>query len=83
MTTTLTADEVRELTGYSTPARQIRALHAAGYWLARITPLGVSLPRAHYEAVCGGARQEPAPHSPQARPQVRTQAMLQPLLARR
>ena len=59
-------------------ADQIRALHAAGYWLARRTPLGVALPRAHYIAVCGGARPPdatPASTTTAPRPQVRTMAM--------
>ena len=38
MTTTMPPDRIAELTGYKRPADQIRTLHAAGYWLARLTP---------------------------------------------
>lgn len=72
----LTQDEIRALTGLQQPASQVERLHAMGYWLARRTPLGVALPRAHYLAVCAGAVQQtqtPA-HAQAARPRVRTMA---------
>lgn len=57
----LSAEEITRITGRTSPAAQVKALHEMGYWLARLTPAGVSLPRVHYEAVCAGAvKQTPA-----------------------
>lgn len=63
MSTTLTADEVKELTGgYVMPAKQLAELHRQGFWRARRSALtgAVILERAHYEAVCRGQDAEPA-----------------------
>lgn len=73
----LTPTEIHALTGLHQPAAQVARLKALGYWLARRTPLGVALPRAHYIAVCGGARPPdatPASTTTAPRPQVRTMA---------
>lgn len=72
---TLTADELYELTGYVRPADQLRRLREMGYWLARRTPVGVSVPRDHHLAVCAGARPQEHAAAQAARPQVRTAAM--------
>lgn len=48
----LTAAELVTLTGYRSPAAQLRELHRQGYTRACRPRLGpVVLPRAHYEAV--------------------------------
>lgn len=52
---TLTQAELHALTGYKRAGDQLKALHAAGYWRARIAPTGrVLLERAHFEAVARG-----------------------------
>lgn len=74
----LTQSEIRDLTGLQQPAAQVARLKTLGYWMARRTPMGVALPRAHYVAVCSGARPPdaiPANTTSAARPQVRTMAM--------
>lgn len=72
----LTQLELIEITGHRRPADQLRKLHRAGFWLARQTPMGVALDRAHYTAVCAGATQAVQhPTYTQVRPQVRTLAM--------
>lgn len=64
----LSADELRHLTGYKLAKAQLRVLHEMGCWMARLTPFGVSCPRAHFEAVCKGAvpgsEAPPAPEVP-------------------
>ena len=53
----LTAAELIELTGCEMPAAQLRRLREVGFWLAwRAAGGRVVLPRAHYLAVCAGAR---------------------------
>lgn len=52
---TLTQAELHALTGYRRACDQLKALHAAGYWRARLAPTGrVVLERVHFEAVCKG-----------------------------
>jgi hypothetical protein len=51
----LSADELRALTGYSMPSRQLARLHALGYWQAVRSPAGgVTLTRVHFETVARG-----------------------------
>lgn len=60
---TLSAPEIQKLTGYAQPARQLHELHRQGFYRARRSPTTgvVILERAHYDAVCAGARQESTP----------------------
>ncbi len=55
---TMSPDEVHSLTGCTLPAVQLKHLHRRGFWLAWRNPRSgkVVLPRAHYLAVCAGAR---------------------------
>lgn len=65
---TLSPDEIRDLTRYKQPARQLAELHRQGYWRARRDRLGrVILERAHYDAVCAGTAKD-ADMSPKLRP---------------
>ena len=50
---TLTVPELRVLTGYAQPARQLAELLRQGFYRARLSPVtgAVILERAHYEAV--------------------------------
>ena len=59
----LSPEELEQLTDCTLPGVQIKHLHAHGFWLAwRNVKTGrVVLPRAHFLAVCAGAR--PAEHS--------------------
>ena len=52
------SEELVEITGYRQPAAQLRALLARGFWRACRSPItgAVILERAHYDAVCQGAR---------------------------
>ena len=57
MTIILTTDELERVTGYKTPKRQVQELHRQGFYRARIAVTGnVILERAHYDAVCAGAK---------------------------
>lgn len=59
---TMTAAEVREITGgYKRAADQLKALHARGFFRAYLRDGHVVLERAHYEAVCRGAIEQPRP----------------------
>jgi hypothetical protein len=62
----LTNDELQQLTGYKRPADRVKELHRQGFYRARISPgTGeVILERAHYDAICAGAR---APNEPKVR----------------
>lgn len=72
-TLTLTPDELRQITGYTMPARQLQALHAAGYWRARRNVLGtIILTRAHYDAVERG--EDTRPGKQPTRPKLRLAA---------
>ena len=71
MNTTLTPDEIRQITGYARPADQFVELQRQGFFRARRAPTTghIILERAHYEAVCAGARQaRPTVRVPQLRP---------------
>ena len=71
MSLTLSTEELRALTGYQQPSRQLDELRRQGYWRARRSVLGaVILERAHYEAVCRGERQ-PVDQTQTARPRLR------------
>lgn len=53
---TLSRSELAELTGYRRAADQLRELHAQGFFRARVRGGAVILERAHYDAVCVGAK---------------------------
>ena len=69
----LTPDEIRDLTGCEMPSAQLKRLQRAGFWLAwRAAGGRVVLPRAHYLAVCAGARPQVAAAAADApRPKVK------------
>jgi len=59
----LSEDELRTITRYSQPSRQLNELHRQGFHRARKSRFGgVLLERAHYEAVCAGRVVADAPH---------------------
>lgn len=64
---TLTPGELTQLTGYRRPAEQLAELHRQGFYRARRAPTtgAIILERAHYDAICGGARQKT--HGPRLR----------------
>ena len=67
MTIILTTDELERVTGYKTSKRQEKELHRQGFYRARIAATGnVILERAHYDAVCAGAKpaKEPIVRNP-------------------
>ena len=67
MTIILTSDELALVTSYRTPKRQLTELHRQGFYRARIAATGnVILERAHYDAVCAGAKpaKEPIVRNP-------------------
>jgi hypothetical protein len=58
----LTEAELEALTGYRRPHEQLAELHQQGFSRARRNRLGrVVLERAHYDAVCAGAKQPAKP----------------------
>ncbi len=58
----LTPEEIRELTGYTQPAKQLAELHRRGFVRAYRNRLGqVTLERAHYDAVARGQQAAPKP----------------------
>ena len=61
MTLTLNKDELRDLTGYEQPSKQLAELHRRGFHRAYIGRHGLVLERAHYEAICRGETQRPKP----------------------
>ena len=61
LTTTLTDDELYELTHSHQGACQLRRLHDAGFARARIIHGRVVLERRHYDAVCQGSMAESKP----------------------
>lgn len=62
MSLVLTPEEIRELTGYAQPAKQLAELHRRGFVRAYRNRLGqVTLERAHYDAVARGERAAPKP----------------------
>ena len=57
-----TEAELRALTRYAMPGKQLAELHRQGFWRARMGRVGgVVLERAHYEAVCAGQQVAKAP----------------------
>ena len=67
MTIILTSEELERVTGYKTLKRQEKELHRQGFYRARIAVTGnVILERAHYDAVCAGAKpaKEPIVRNP-------------------
>ena len=67
---TLSKDELRSLTGYTQPSKQLQELHKQGFWRARRCRVtgAVILERPHYDAVCRGGDAKPAD---ERRPRVR------------
>lgn len=63
MTIILNSDELAGVTGYRTPKRQLEELHRQGFYRARIAAAtgNVILERAHYDAVCAGAKPSKEP----------------------
>lgn len=62
MTIILTSDELALVTSYRTPKRQLDELQRQGFYRARIAATGnVILERAHYDAVCAGAKPSKEP----------------------
>ncbi len=62
----LTKEELHTLTGYKRPADQVAELRRQGFYRARTSPTTGSaiLERAHYDAICAGAK---APNEPKVR----------------
>lgn len=67
----MTRDELQELTGHQQPRRQLKRLHADGFWRARLVGGRVVMERAHYQAVCQGAVAPDEKARNTARPRVR------------
>ena len=62
----LSEDELRTITRYRQPSRQLNELHRQGFHRARKGRFGgVLVERAHYEAVCAG---RVAVNAPQVKP---------------
>jgi len=57
----LSRDELKALTGYEQPSRQLAELHRRGFVRAYIGRHGLVLERAHYEAVCRGETERKRP----------------------
>lgn len=62
MAATLSPEEIKDLTGYTWPSKQLRDLHRQGFWRARrcLVTGRVILERPHYEAVSRGQDAKPA-----------------------
>lgn len=59
---TLSEAELEELTRYRQASAQLAELHRQGFARARLDRFGrVVLERAHYEAICSGAREQKRP----------------------
>lgn len=58
---TLQPEELEQLTGYEQATKQLDVLHKRGFTRAFIGRRGLVLERAHYEAVCRGQIDRPAP----------------------
>ena len=60
---TLTEPELVEVTGYRRAAEQLAELRRQGFYRARKSPTSgaVIVERAHYDAVCAGARPDTQP----------------------
>jgi len=63
MSATLSPQEIDDVTGYRRPADQLAELHRQGFYRARRSPTTgqIILERAHYDAVCAGAKPPQAP----------------------
>lgn len=63
MAITVTDSELEALTGYKDPGCQLRELLRQGFYRARRSPRTgqVILERAHYDAVCAGAKATETP----------------------
>lgn len=60
-TVRLSKEELRDLTGYEQPSKQLAELHRRGFHRAYIGRHGLVLERAHYEAVCQGSTEKAKP----------------------
>ena len=67
---TLTDEELREITGYRQPAKQLAELHRLGYFRARRSPTTgrIIVERLHYEAVIAGRAAEQPRQRPKLQP---------------
>ena len=73
MTILLPEEEIVAVAGgYLRPGDQLRELHRQGFYRARRSRVTgrIVLERAHYDAICAGARSEQAP-VPRVRPTLR------------
>ena len=76
MSLRLSVAEIVELTGgLRQPRSQIKALHEAGFWRARLVRGEAILERAHYEAVCSGALPPVAPVTSAERPMLKSERL--------
>jgi hypothetical protein len=68
----MSPEELEQLTDCTLPAVQLKHLHAHGFWLAwrNLKSGRVVLPRAHFLAVCAGARPAADPATPETMPAV-------------
>lgn len=66
---TLSAAEIERMTGYKRPADQLNELKRQGFYRARRSPTSgqIILERAHYAAICEGAK---TINEPRVRPPV-------------
>lgn len=73
MSITLSAEELFAITGYQRPGDQLAELHQQGFHRARRSRVTgqVILERAHYNAICAGARPV---NVPRLRPSLRAVA---------
>jgi len=71
MNTTLTPEELAQVTGYRRAGDQLAELQRQGFYRARRSPTtgNIILERVHYDAVCAGTRpvNEPQVRVPQLR----------------
>lgn len=58
---TLSREELKALTGYEQPSKQLAELHRRGFARAYIGRQGLVLERAHFEAVCRGETEKKKP----------------------
>lgn len=56
---TMLPEELKQLTGYEHPSKQLLILQKRGFIRAYIGRKGLILERAHYEAVCRGISEKP------------------------
>ena len=61
--TTLSAEELFELTGYKRSTNQLAILHRRGFSRAYIGRRGLILERVHFDAICSGQSAPPKPRS--------------------